>query len=190
MADQLFLSYRLLGYTENNMLRHYEKMLRQFPFSRLNTSGSILRVHAVSWDEPPLIELPLLDPLDIDRALASAKEFASGDCAVQLETKWDLWQYDKDWQLTPTRVVLSCFGPRFESETSDHLRVDFGIDASFLPQPELPNSAFMAQSNIRSLLHMAAELDRNLNVERKSLWSDSGENFAERLQWALETTVQ
>src|SRR3954465_6635554 len=97
MADQLFLSYRLHGYTENNMLRHYEKLLRQFPFSRLSTSGSILVVKAVSWDEPPLIELPLLDPLDIDQALATAKEFASADCAVQLEAKWDLWQYEQDW---------------------------------------------------------------------------------------------
>src|ERR1700752_373486 len=99
MADQLFLSYRLRGFTENNMLRHYEKMLRQFPISRLSTSGSLLRVHAVSWDEPPLLELPLPNPLDIDQALASAKEFARGDCAVQLEAKWDLWQFSKDWEL-------------------------------------------------------------------------------------------
>ncbi len=190
MADQLFLSYRLRGFTENNMLRHFEKMLRQFPFSRLNTSGSLLRVNAVSFDEPPLLELPLLDPLDIDRALASAKEFAGADCAVQVEGKWDLWQFDKDWALTPTRVVLSCFGPQFEGEDTDHLRIDFGLDASFLPQPELPNNAFMAQSNIRSLLHLAAEMDRTLNVESKRLWSDSGENFAERLQWAAETTSQ
>ena len=68
MADQLFLSYRLRGFTENNMLRHYEKMLRQFPFSRLNPGGVVLRVSAVSWEEPPLIELPLPDPLDIDQA--------------------------------------------------------------------------------------------------------------------------
>ena len=186
MADQLFLSYRLRGFTENNMLRHFEKMLRQFPFSRLNAAESVLRVHAVSWEEPPLIELPLPDPLDIDQALASAKEFAGGDCAVQLEAKWDLWQHAKDWELTPTRVILSCFGPRFESEDADHLRIDFGLDSSFLPQAEFPNNAFMAQSNIRSLLHLAAELDRHLNVENKRLWSDSGENFAERLQWTLE----
>lgn len=190
MADQLFLSYRLRGFTENNMLRHYEKMLRQFPFSRLNAGGAVLRVNAVSWEEPPLIEFPLPDPLDIDQALASAKEFAGSDCAVQLEAKWDLWQYGKDWELTPTRVILSCFGPRFESEDTDHLRIDFGLDASFLPQPEFPNNAFMAQSNIRSLLHLAAELDRNLNVENKRLWSDSGENFAERLQWAIEATAR
>src|SRR4051812_32850772 len=140
MADQLFLSYRLHGYTQNNMLRHYEKMLRLFPFSRLSTSGSILVVKAVSWDEPPLIELPLLDPIDIDRALESAKEFATSDCAVQLEAKWDLWQYDKDWELTPTRAFLSCFGPQFENEESDHLRIDLGPEMTFLPQPELPNS--------------------------------------------------
>jgi hypothetical protein len=190
MADQLFLSYRLLGFTENNMLRHYEKMVRKFPFSRLSTSGSVLRVIAVSAEEPPLIELPLPDPLDIDRVLASAKEFASGDGAVQLEAKWDLWQYETDWELTPTRVILSCFGPRFESEENDHLRIDFGLDVSFLPQAEFPNNAFMAQSNIRSLLHLAGELDRNLNVESKRLWSDSGENFAGRLQWAVGTSVQ
>jgi hypothetical protein len=189
MADQLFLSYRLLGFTENNMLRHYEKMLRQFPFSRLNTTGSTLRVHAVSWVEPPLIELPMEDPLNIDLALSTAKEFTSADCAVQLEAKWDLWQFDKDWALTPTRVVLSCFGPKFESEVDDHLRIDFGLDTTFLPQAELPDSAFMAQSNIRSLLHLAGELDRVLNVESKRLWSDSGENFADRLQQVLQTTV-
>jgi hypothetical protein len=189
MADQLFLSYRLLGYTENNMLRHYERMLRQFPFSKLNNSESILRVHAISWDEPPLIELPLIE-VDVDRALASAKEFAGGDCAVQLESKWDLWQYGKDWELTPTRVLLSCLGPGFENEDHDHLRIDLGLDASFLPQPEFPNSALMVQSNIRSLLHLASDMDRHLNVESKRLWSDSGENFAERLQWTLDATVQ
>ena len=188
MADQLFLSYRLRGFTENNMLRHFEKMLRQFPFSRLNTAGSVLIVKAVSWIEPPLVELPLLDPLDLDIVLASAKEFATRDCSVQLEAMWDLWQYEKDWELAPVRVNLTCFGPGFENEEDDHLRIDFGLDLSFLPQPDLPNNAFMAQSNIRSLLHLVAELDRTLNVESKRLWSDSGENFAERLQWALEAT--
>ncbi len=170
------------------MLRHYEKMLRQFPFSRLNTDGSVLRVSAVSWMEPPLLELPMEDPLDIDLALSSAREFVSGDCAVQLETRWDLWQYDREWAVAPAPVILSCFGPRFESEMDDHLRIDFGIDLRFLPQPDIPDSAFMAQSNIRSLLHLTAELDRVLNVEGKKLWSDSGENFAERLQSVLETS--
>jgi hypothetical protein len=35
MADQLYLSYKLRNFSAQNMLRHYEKLLRIFPFSRL-----------------------------------------------------------------------------------------------------------------------------------------------------------
>lgn len=181
MADQLFLSYRLRGYTEGSMLRHFERLLRIFPYSRLSQTSSNLRVSAVSWDEPPLIETPMEPPLDIDRVLTIAKEFTSADCAVHLDTKWDLWRFDEDWALQPARVVLACFGPSFESERDDHLRIDFGIDEQFLPQKDLPNALFMAQSNIRSLLHLVEELDKELNAERRQLWTDSGENFAEKL---------
>jgi hypothetical protein len=182
MADQLFLSYRLRGYTESSMLRYYERLLRNFPYSRLAQSGSTLRVSAVSWDEPPLIETPIENLLDTDRVLEIAKEFTAADCCVQYETKWDLWQFEEDWSVQPARVVLSCFGPEFEDEMDDHLRIDFGIDALFLPQRDLPNYLFMAQSNIRSLLHLVGEMDKVLNAESRRLWTDSGENFAEKLQ--------
>lgn len=182
MADQLFLSYRLRGYTESSMLRYYERLLRNFPYSRLSQSGSNLRINAVSWNEPPLIETPLEDPLDVDKVVSIAKEFVTADCAVQVETKWDLWQFEEDWAVQPSRVVLACFGPRFESEMEDHLQIDFGIDTLFLPQRDLPNYLFMAQSNIRSLLHLVGELDRVLNAEARRLWTDSGGNFAEKLQ--------
>jgi hypothetical protein len=182
MADQLFLSYRLRGFTESSMLRYYERLLRAFPYSRLTQTGSTLRISAISWDEPPLMETPIESPPDIDRILEIVREFASNDCGVQLETKWDLWQFEEDWSVQPARVVLSCFGPGFESEKNDHLRIDFGIDTLFLPQKELPNHLFMAQSNIRSLLHLVGELDKALNAESRRLWTDSGENFAERIQ--------
>jgi hypothetical protein len=55
------------------------------------------------------------------------------------------------------------------------------MDANFLPQPELPNHLRMAQSNIRSLLKLTHDLDDALGGERR-LWSESGENFAEKLQ--------
>ncbi|MGH9631329.1 MAG: hypothetical protein ACRD7E_23745 [Bryobacteraceae bacterium] len=185
MADQLYLSYILRGYTENNMLRHYEKMLRTFPYSRLSKGASVLRIHAVAETEPALLERAFEDPLDLDAVLAAAREAQSGDSAVMLESRWDLWQYDPDWKLTPARVMLSCFGPQFESASNQHLQIDFGIDTHFLPQPDLPKSMFMAQSNIRSLLHLVEELDRVLAVEKRRLWSDSGENFAERLKATL-----
>jgi hypothetical protein len=186
MADQLYLSYALRGFTAQNMIRHYETLLRAFPYSRLNRGGAQLRVNAISLSEPPLIEKGFEDPaVDVDGILTATREFLAADCAAFLDTSWDLWQYTGEWKVQPSRVTLACFGPEFESE-GDNLRIEFGIDTHFLPQPELPNHLFMARSNVRSLLHLVHELDQRLTTGSRRLWTDSRENFAERLQAALE----
>ena len=96
-----------------------------------------------------------------------------------------LWQFENDtWQLAPSRVVLSCFGPEFE-DAEGHLEIEFGIDALFLPQTGQPNHVKMAQSNIKSLLKLVHDLDDALSVDRRQLWTEAGENFAERLHLAL-----
>ena len=184
MADQLYLSYKLRGYTEVNMLRHYETMLRHFPFSRLAKGEVELRIVAVSFHEPPVLDHVLETP-DVDGILEAARHYQLADCAVQVEAKWDLWQYEDDWKLAPARVVLMCFGPQFEDAEDEHLRIDFGIDSNFLPQPELPNQLFMVQSNVKSLLHLVHDIDNQLNVELRRLWTESGENFAEKLEAAV-----
>ena len=186
VADQLYLSYKLRAFSNMNMLRNWERVLRVFPFSRLSQTASTVRVSAVSFSEPPLFERSLPDPFDLDAVLELAKEFTGSDCAAQLESKWDLWQYTNEWKLAPARVVFSSFASEFEDSDGDHLRVDFGPDSLFLPDPDLPNAAFMAQSNIKSLLHFVHEADSALTVESRRLWTESGENFAERLQTALE----
>ena len=188
VADQLYLSYKLRGFSNMNMLRHWERLLRKFPYSRLSQTASTFRVHAVSFTEPALFERSLPDPFDLDAVLQLAKEFTASDCAAQLETKWDLWQYMDDWKLDPTRVIFTCFASDFDDSDGDNLRVDFGPDSIFLPDPELPNSLFMSQSNIKSLLHFVHEADTALTVESRRLWTESGENFAERLQATLERT--
>ena len=182
MADQLYLTYRLRGFSPANMLRHYEKLLRAFPYSRLSSGASVLRVYAVSATEPVLFERSFDDPPDAAAILEAAKPFAAADCGILLDTRWDLWQFEKDWELMPARVTLSCFGPEYEDSDGGHLQIDFGIDTHFLPQRDLPNHLFMARSNIRSLLHLVGELDRTLTAETRRLWSESGENFAERVQ--------
>ena len=185
MADQLFLSYLLNGFTANNMLRHYEKMLRLFPYSRLMLGASVFKTIPVSYSEPALVEQSFTLPESIDELLASAKEFLNDDVCYRIETWWDLWQYDgQNWSIQPARVALSCFGPRFE-DAEENLEIEFGIDAHFLPQAEAPDSLVMTQSNIKSLLKLVHDLDEALNVSRRSLASESGENFAERLQTAL-----
>ena len=42
------------------------------------------------------------------------------------------------------------------------------------------------QSNIKSLLKLVHDLDDALPVETRRLWSESGENFSEKLQQALQ----
>jgi hypothetical protein len=168
------------------MLRHYEKLLRLFPYSRLSQGASTLRIHAISPLEPPLFERSFDDPPPPDAILAAVNEFMAADCGLYLETHWDLWQFETDWQLLPSRVTLAGFAPGFESDNEDHVRVDFGLDTHFLPQPELPNHLFMARSNVRSLLHLVHELDRSFAAAERRLWTESGENFAQHLQAALE----
>jgi hypothetical protein len=169
-----------------NMLRHWERLLRVFPFSRLSQTPGLLRVHAVSFQEPVLFELPLENPPDIDAVLTAAREFTASDCAAQLEANWDLWQFVGEWKLTPTAVLLTCFGPQFEDAEGDNLRVDFGTEATFLPDLSLAGAGKMAESNLKSLLRFVHDADQALAVNTRRLWTESGVNFAERLQSATE----
>ena len=119
---------------------------------------------------------------------------------------------EEGWTLAPARVTLCCFGPEFnqipssgpgsaeeearapvvefpgpgeDSAIGCALELEFGIDANFLPQPGLPGGARMIESNIKSLLKLVHDLDDALPVESRRLWSESGGNFAEKLQQAL-----
>jgi hypothetical protein len=190
MADQLYLSYWLRNFNAQNMLRQYEKLLRIFPFSRLAQQPSTFKVIAVDYSEPIVLEVAYPPPVQIEDVLAAAKDFANPDACYRLETWWDLWQFDADWQLTPTRVALCCFGPEFQHENDGDLGIDFGIDSNFLPRPDLENSLRMVQSNIKSLLKLVHDGDDALPVETRRLWTESGEDFSQKLHHALSEPVQ
>ncbi len=203
MADQLYLSYWLRNFSEPTMLRHYEKLLRLFPFSLLAKQPSTFKVLAVDYSEPVVVEIPYPPPVPVDAILAAAKDFQNADSCYRLETWWDLWQFTDEWKLDPTRVTLCCFGPEFDQGNAGihpaqpagvtefpgsancALEIEFGIDASFLPQPELADSPRVIQFNIKSLLKLVHDLDDALPVETRLLWSESGENFSEKLHHAL-----
>jgi hypothetical protein len=216
LADQLFLSYWLRNYSESTMLRNYEKLLRLFPFSRLGEQPSTFKIMAVDASEPVVAEIPYPPPAPIDDILAVAKDFQNADACYRLETWWDLWQFQGEWKLAPAHVALCCFGPEFNQSPSAGLaapqaprtpvvafpnpnddaalgcalEIEFGIDANFLPQPELPDSPRMVESNIKSLLKLVHDLDDALPVETRRLWSESGENFAEKLHQALSAAAE
>lgn len=185
MADQLYLSYWIDGFTEHNMLRFYEKALRLFPVSRLNPNASTLRVTPIALTEPAVFEHAFAPGFAPQEVIAAAQAFRHPDCRYQFDTSWDLWQHEQEWTLQPSRVSLACFGPEFENDPEENLRVDFGVDANFLPRTDVPNALTMAQSNIRSLLKFVHDVDDALGAPRRRLWTESGESFAERLQRLL-----
>lgn len=172
-------------------VKHFEKLLRLFPFSQRPQPQSTIGVQAIGGTEPPLLERPLNGPVDVSEIVTVLSDYTGDDVAYRLESWWDLWQHDEDWSLRPARVILCCFGPEFDSGSDysdtgqEDLRIDFGVDSHYLPQPGITGGGKMIESNIKSLLRLVHELDSALPVERRKLETESGENFADRLQQAI-----
>ena len=191
MTDQLSLSIWLSRAAQQSRLRYFEKLLRAFPFSQRPQPQSVVSIHAVDETEPPLLERPVNGPVDLNEVFEIYKEYSGEDIAWQLESWWDLWQFDGDWKLSPARIAFSCYGPSFDNGSAqnasdqEHLRIDFGVDSYFLPQPDIIGGAKLVESNIKSLLRLVHELDSTLPVEHRRLETESGENFADRLQSTL-----
>lgn len=186
MADQIYLSYRLRGFSAENMLRHFETMLRAFPFSLTATALSTLRIQALDYAEPPLAEIAFNGPPDPAATAQAASEFPGEDCAYLLQGYWDLWQRKGEvWELRPSPVTLACFGPAFEEENRDHLRIELGPETLFEPPEGVPNAKERIRSNLQSVVRLSHELDAALPVESRRLWTESGANFAERVRRLL-----
>jgi hypothetical protein len=191
VTDQLALSIWLSRNGRASRVKQFEKLLRAFPFSQREQPQSVVSIHAVDLTEPPLLEQPLNGPLDVDQVIKAMADYTGEDVAYRVESWWDLWQYDGEWALRPARIALYCFGPEFDNGTEpasseqEDLLVDFGVDSNYLPRPEIPGSARLTESNVKSLLRFVHEVDQALPVERRRLETESGENFADRLQQVL-----
>jgi hypothetical protein len=173
------------GFNQSNMLRHFGKLLETFPFSKLAQRGPVVRVYALEFAEPPVLERAMEAEASASDLIGAAHDFAKPDCAVEVEGAWDLWRHEDEWLVRPSAVTLICLGPDFDNETGDHLRIDFGLDASFLPAAGVEGTLRMHESNLRSLLTLVGRIEKELALERRQLWSESGVNFAELLSQAV-----
>ncbi len=196
VTDQLYLSIWLDRQNRASRLQQFEKLLRLFPFSPREQPQSIVSILAIDSTEPPLLERPLNGPIDVADLLPALREYQGDDIAYEVESWWDLWQFDQDWELRPARVALSCFGPEFdngterESAKQEDLRVDFGLDSHYLPRLDVPGGARLIESNIKSLLRLVHEVELTLPVASRRLETESGENFADRLQQTLTSEAR
>ena len=196
VTDQLSLSIWLERHAQTNRLRHFRSLLDIFPFSqRERQPQSAVRIQAVDLTEPPLLERAMNGPIDISEVQEILDDYKGDDVALEVESWWDLWQFDSDWELKPARVSLSCFGPEFDNGTErpsmaqEDVRIDFGVDSHYLPDLENLGSAKMAESNIKSLLRFVHQVDSALPVKERKLETETGENFADRLKQALASAA-
>ena len=183
MGDPLFLSLWLGNYSPIALPIYLRKALSVFPYSNL-APMSVLRVHALSFHEPPIFEEFIEGAPDPQAVAQQAQEFLHTDCAFQLETNWDLYQFNGAWELAPSRVLIDVYAPEFDA-AGEHVRLDLGPAALFLPAPQ-SDQLRPVQSNIRSVVRLAADLHSELNATRRLLWSDAEEDFAERLGALLD----
>jgi hypothetical protein len=183
MADPLYLSIWIKDLKQQNMMQNFESLLSLFPISSLRPGVEALTVRAISDTEPELLDEVFEEPASLQQAIRQASQFLNEDCAYEMTTHWDLWRkVDDDWRLLPQQVVLSCFGPSYENDLRDHLRLALGWDDQFLPDQADPGSMVPVTSNLRSVARLAASMDASYAVERRLLWSSGEESFLAQLE--------
>jgi hypothetical protein len=188
VTDQLYLSIWLPGTLSNWRTRYFEKMLSLVPFSQREQPQSTLIIQGVSATEPALLERPMNGPVPLSEVSEVLRDFQGDDVAYHFESWWDLWKYSgQDWEIKPVRIDLYCFGSEFDNGASlstsqqEDLRIDFGVDTLFLPDPSLTGSGRLVESNVKSLLKLVHDVEDELPLERRTLETESGENFADKL---------
>jgi hypothetical protein len=184
MGDPIFLSLWLRGYSALALPVYFKKAVKAFPHSKLKPGG-VLRVFALSFQEAPQLEEFIDGEIDAQYLVEQAQQFLHEDCAFQLETSWDVYQWDGEWELKPAKVLIEVYGPDFDTACGEQMRIDFGAEGLFLPT-EHSDQLRPVQSNIRSLLHYAQDLENELSVDKRTLWTEEEENFADRLRAMLD----
>jgi hypothetical protein len=196
MADRLYLSLWFPNFRLQSLATAMVSVIKQF-----SGDGSEPRVHAaaaypLSWNEAPLYqriyEKDEVQESAPERAVAAATESLHDDYAYEFEIKWDLWQaetvggLDPTWKQEPVTVRVVGFGPEFDDgayEQNGHVRVDFGLDTPFL-QDEVDLDEVNAEyikRNVQRMVDVTNAIQQNCGISSRLLWSDSGENLAQKL---------
>ena len=196
MADRLYLSLWFPNFRLPALAPAIVLVLKQF-----GGPGHTPRVHAaaaypISWNEAPfyqrIYEEEEVQESAPEQAVAEATQILHDDFAYEFEVKWDLWGpetvggLDPTWRQEPAVVRVVGFGPQFDEgayEQNGEVRVDFGLDTPFLlEEVELDQvGAEYIKRNIQKLVEITNAIQENCGISSRLLWSDSGENLAQKL---------
>jgi len=196
MADRLYLSLWFPNFRLPALAPAIVSVLKQF-----GGPGHSPRLHAaaaypISWNEAPvyqrIYEEDEVQESAPERAVAEATEILHDDFAYEFELKWDLWVaenvggLDPTWKQEPVVVRVVGFGPQFDEgayEQNGQVRVDFGLDRPFLLEEiDLDQvDAEYIKRNVQKLVEVTNLIQENCGISSRLLWSDSGENLAQKL---------
>jgi hypothetical protein len=124
-----------------------------------------------------------------EEAIAIGTDLLHEDYAYVFESNWELWTPETphgEWTLRPSPVRFIVRGTEFEageSETQGEVEVDFGLDTPFLYE-ELQLTKELetrVRANVQALVDFINRVEANAGAATRLLWSESGENLAQKL---------
>jgi hypothetical protein len=188
VADSLYFSLWFPSFELDEMLPRVLAVMRQFPFSAQQPGIGYVAVHPVSWNEPTIFEQQLRPGITPGEAVLLASDLLHEDYSYLFEAFWDLWilAEDQQWSLQPSVVKFLVHGVEFEEGTyqhDGHVQVDFGIDSPFLQdEVQLSSEAeTRVRANVQKLVEFTNKAEKGSGASGRLLWSDSEENFAQKL---------
>jgi hypothetical protein len=189
VADALFLSLWFPSFELDEMMPRALAVMQQFPFSAMQPGITYVAVHPVSWSEPTIFEQRLRPGIAPEEATLHASDLLHEDYAYLFEAFWDLWIFDADrqeWSLQPSPVKFLVHGVEFDEGTyqhEGHVQVDFGIDTPFLQdEVQLTSEAeTRVRANVQKLVEFTNKAEKSSGASGRLLWSESEENFAQKL---------
>jgi hypothetical protein len=196
MADRLYLRLWFPNFRLPSLAPAMVCVVKQF-----GATGRAARVRAataypISWNETPFYQRVYgedeAQESTPEQAVAEATESLHDDFAYEFELPWDLWVaetvggLDPAWKQEPVAVRVVGFGPEFDEgayEQNGQVRVDFGLDTPFLlEEVDLDEvGAEHIKRNVQKLVEVTNAIQENCGISSRLLWSESGENLAQKL---------
>jgi hypothetical protein len=197
MADQLYLSLWYANFRFTQLPAALERVLQQFAAVGGSDKVKAATVYPLGWNESPVYQWVHSDKDPAEnaepiQAITRATEILHEDYAYEFEVEWELWAPDSEggeqlaWKLEPRLVRITGFGPEFDEgsfEQNGQVRIDLGSDTPFL-QEEVALSAESAgyvKRNVQKLVDLTTLMQKNAGAATRLLWSESGENLAQKL---------
>ena len=170
------------------MLPRALAVMRQFPFSVQQPGITYLALHPVSWNEPTILEQRFRPGVLVEEAVLAASDLLHEDYAYLFEAFWDLWIIGKndDWTSQPSQVKFLVHGTEFDDgvyQQEGNIQVDLGLDSPFL-QEDVPltiEAAARVRANVQKLVEFTSKVEKNSGASARLLWSESDQNFAQKL---------